>query len=148
MLPLIPLGFGVGLTFPVFLLAVQNEVATRDVGEASGLVQFLQSLGGSIGLSVLASYATSRFTQLDPLPSAVCNTPAAPTQAVCLPYLANLPGAEVTAYDGVFTLMLGILVAALVVALFFRGRYLRAPVASPGPHPGPEHPLELEDGVR
>jgi EmrB/QacA subfamily drug resistance transporter len=147
-LPLIPLGFGVGLTFPVFLLAVQNEVATRDVGEASGLVQFLQSLGGSIGLSVLASYATSRFTQLDPLPSAVCNTPAAPTQAVCLPYLANLPGAEVTAYDGVFTLMLGILVAALVVALFFRGRYLRAPVASPGPHPGPEHPLELEDGVR
>ena len=27
-LPLIPLGFGIGLTFPVFLLAAQNQVQT------------------------------------------------------------------------------------------------------------------------
>ncbi len=50
-LPLIPLGFGVGLTFPVFLLAAQNQVKTEDVGEAGGLIQFLQSLGGAVGLS-------------------------------------------------------------------------------------------------
>jgi EmrB/QacA subfamily drug resistance transporter len=124
-LPLIPLGFGVGLTFPVFLLAVQNEVAPKDFGEASGLVQFLQSLGGSIGLSVLASYATSRFDQLDPLPNPVCNTPAGAAQPVCLPYLQGLAGGEVTAYDATFTVMLGLLATALVVALFYRGQFLR-----------------------
>jgi EmrB/QacA subfamily drug resistance transporter len=124
-LPLIPLGFGVGLTFPVFLLAIQNEVEQKDLGEASGLVQFLQSLGGSIGLSVLASYATSRFGQLDPLPNPVCNTPAGAAQPVCLPYLQGLAAADVTAYDGAFTIMLGLLFAALVVALFYRGRFLR-----------------------
>ncbi len=124
-LPLIPLGFGVGMTFPVFLLAVQNEVATKDVGEASGLMQFLQSLGGSVGLSVLGSYATTRFARLDPLPAPVCNTPAGALQSICAPYLLQLPAAEVTAYDGAFTVMVGLLVAALVVALFFRGQFLR-----------------------
>ena len=137
-LPLIPLGFGVGLTFPVFLLAVQNEVAPKDLGEASGLVQFLQSLGGSIGLSVLASYATSRFDQLDPLPNPVCNTPAGASQSVCLPYLQGLAAADVSAYDAAFTVMLGILVAALVVALFYRGQFLRHAVEIPAP----ETPIE------
>ncbi len=139
-LPLIPLGFGVGLTFPVFLLAVQNEVAPKDFGEASGLVQFLQSLGGSIGLSVLASYATSRFDQLDPLPNPVCSTPAGVTQPVCLPYLQGLAGAEVSAYDATFTIMLGLLGAALLVALAYRGHFLRrsVEVADPGPLPPAE----------
>ena len=50
-LPLIPLGFGVGLTFPVYLLAAQNQVQKSDVGEAGGLIQFFQSLGGAVGLS-------------------------------------------------------------------------------------------------
>ncbi len=122
--PLIPLGFGIGLTFPVFFLAVQNEVESKDVGEASGLVQFLQSLGGSVGLSVLASYATSRFDQIDPLPNPICNTPAGASQPVCLPYLLNLPAAEVDAYVSVFTVMVAILAAAVVVALFYRGRFL------------------------
>jgi EmrB/QacA subfamily drug resistance transporter len=127
-IPLIPLGFGVGMTFPVFLLAVQNEVEPKDFGEASGLVQFLQSLGGSIGLSVLASYAATRVGQLDPIPSPVCNTPAGVMQPVCLPYLQGLASAEVTAYDATFTIMLGLLAAALVVALFYRGRFLKRSV--------------------
>jgi EmrB/QacA subfamily drug resistance transporter len=132
-LPLIPLGFGVGLTFPVFLLAVQNEVAAKDVGEASGLVQFLQSLGGSIALSVLASLIASRLTGLDPIPNPVCGTAAGAGQPVCGPYFAALPGAMVSAYDVAFTIMLGLLVASLVVALFYRGRFLKAPVSGEGP---------------
>ncbi len=124
-LPLIPLGFGIGLTFPVFVLAVQNEVEAKDVGEASGLVQFLQSLGGSVGLSILASYATSRFNALDPLPDPACNGSGAATIPSCLPYLRALPGAEVSAYDSTFTLMLGIIAVGLVVALSLRGRYLK-----------------------
>jgi EmrB/QacA subfamily drug resistance transporter len=132
-LPLIPLGFGVGLTFPVFLLAVQNEVAQKDVGEASGLVQFLQSLGGSISLSVLASVATSQFNGLDPSPQAACATSAGATIPSCLPYLEKFPASQVTAYDVSFTIMLGLLVAALLVGLFYQGQYLKkAAAAVPG----------------
>jgi EmrB/QacA subfamily drug resistance transporter len=133
-LPLIPLGFGVGLTFPVFVLAVQNEVAAKDFGEASGLVQFLQSLGGSIGLSVLGSYATTRFNQLDPSPSPICTIPASPPPTVCVPYLQGFVGATIQAYDSAFTIMLGLLVAAVVVALFYRGRFLRPPTAEKPEH--------------
>ncbi len=132
-LPLIPIGFGVGLTFPVFVLAVQNAVRPEDFGEASGFIQFLQQLGGSVGLSVLASYATSRLNVLDPLPAAVCETTQAASDPSCFPYLARLPAGEVTAYDGAFTIMLGLLVAAAIVALFLRGRFLKpALVATEG----------------
>ena len=132
-LPLIPLGFGIGLTFPVFFLAVQNEVPPADVGEASGLIQFLQSLGGSVGLSLLASFAVARVNGLDPVPSAVCNGPSGPTQPVCFPYFQQLPGAEVTAYDAAFTLMLVALGVAFVIALFVKGRFLRSSTPSVAP---------------
>ncbi len=142
-LPLIPIGFGLGLTFPVFLLAVQNEVAARDVGEASGLMQFLQQLGGSIGLSVLASYATARVGLLDPEPTSACSA-SPPPVPTCLGYLSKFPAAEVQAYDAVFTVMLGLLVVALVAAFGFRGRLLRArppEAAGSGPAtPGPADP--------
>jgi EmrB/QacA subfamily drug resistance transporter len=62
---LIPLGFGIGMTFPVFLLAAQNEVGSADVGEAGGLIQFLQSLGGAVGLSVLASHIATPSATAD-----------------------------------------------------------------------------------
>ncbi|HXW32973.1 MAG TPA: MFS transporter [Acidimicrobiales bacterium] len=106
-LPLIPLGFGIGLTFPVFLLAVQNEVEPKDVGEASGLVQFLQSLGGSIGLSVLASYVASQLSGRIPTPTLL-----------------------VSAYDRAFTVMAVVLAIAFAVGLLYRGRFIRAPATT------------------
>ena len=124
-LPLIPIGFGIGLTFPVFFLAVQNEVPPADVGEASGLIQFLQSLGGSVGLSLLASYAVARVNALDPAPSPACDGAGGGLLPLCGPYFTRLPQAEVTAYDSAFTLMLGALGVALVVGLLLRGRFLR-----------------------
>jgi EmrB/QacA subfamily drug resistance transporter len=111
-LPLIPLGFGIGLTFPVFLLAVQNEVESKDVGEASGLVQFLQSLGGSIGLSVLASYVASQIGGQLPTPAVIVNS-----------------------YDHAFTIMTVLLGLAFVVGLFYRGQFLRPDRAVPHPSP-------------
>lgn len=125
-LPLIPLGFGIGLTFPVFFLAVQNEVPMSDVGEASGLIQFLQSLGGSVSLSLLASYAVSRVNILDPSPNPICGTPAGPSNPVCLPYFGALPAAEVSAYDQTFTIMLGLLVLGCLISLLLRGRFLKS----------------------
>lgn len=145
-LPLIPIGFGIGLTFPVFLLAVQNEVESKDVGEASGLVQFLQSLGGSIGLSVLASYAAARFSALDPSPTPACASPTPPLPE-CLPYLQGFASAQVAAYDSVFTVMLIVLVTALLVALLYQGRLIRgAPRPTSTTAPSPSGTLEAASG--
>ena len=110
-LPLIPLGFGVGLTFPVFLLATQNQVPKKDVGEASSLIQFLQSLGGSIGLSVLATYQNSRF--------------------LALVGAHGVVGGQVLAFDETFEIILGFLVAAFVFGLFLIGRMPKDEPASP-----------------
>jgi EmrB/QacA subfamily drug resistance transporter len=120
-LPLIPIGFGIGLTFPVFLLAVQNQVPEAEVGAAGGLVQFLQSLGGSIGLTLLSSFQQSRFTALQPaLPLGGCST--SPPSAGCIAYGTDLLDALATSFDDVFFVMLALAVVALVLALFITGR--------------------------
>ena len=120
-LVLIPLGFGIGLTFPVFLLAVQNEVPLGDVGEASGLVQFLQSLGGSIGLALLTVFQQNRLAAVDPSPDASCLT-MNPNLSLCGGFLQKLPTSLATAYDQTFEVMLVFFLVAVVVALTLRGR--------------------------
>lgn len=125
-LPLIPMGFGIGLTFPVFLLAAQNQVRTEDVGEAGGLIQFLQSLGGAVGLSVLGSFQATRFASLDPSPSAACASTAPPVP-LCASYLSSLESSLISSYDQTFYVMLGLLVVALVFASFLKGRLPKGP---------------------
>lgn len=129
--PLIPLGFGIGLTFPVFLLAAQNQVKTSDVGEAGGLIQFLQSLGGAVGLSVLASFEATRFASLDPSPSATCLT-TSPSMPLCAKYLGSLEVSLIKSYDQVFTVMAGLLIVAFFFALFLQGRLPKGPAKSDG----------------
>jgi hypothetical protein len=125
-LALIPLGFGIGLTFPVFLLAAQNQVKTVDVGEAGGLIQFLQSLGGAVGLSVLASFQATRFASLDPSPSAACSS-GNPPVPLCANYLGSLEGSLISSYDQTFVIMLGLLAVAFLFVLFLKGRLPRGP---------------------
>jgi MFS family permease len=120
-LPLIPLGFGVGLTFPVYLLAAQNQVETVDVGEAGGLIQFLQSLGGAVGLSVLGSFQATRLAALDPSPNAACLSPSPPLPQ-CAGFLGSLEVALIKSYDQTFLVMLGLLGVAFVFVLFLKGR--------------------------
>jgi MFS family permease len=125
-LPLMPLGFGVGLTFPVFLLAAQNQVRMEDVGEAGGLIQFLQSLGGAVGLSVLASFQATQFAALDPSPSPAClSTP--PPMPTCASFLGSFETSLISAYDQTFLVMLGLLAVAFVFVLFLKGRLPRGP---------------------
>ena len=49
------LGAGVGATFPVMLVAVQNATDPRDIGAATSAVNFFRSLGGSFGAALLWS---------------------------------------------------------------------------------------------
>jgi len=148
-LPLIPMGFGVGLTFPVFLLAAQNQVNTADVGEAGGLIQFLQSLGGAVGLSVLGSFQASQLASLDPSPSAACAS-ASPPMPLCASYLGLLEGSLIKSFDQTFVVMLGLLVVAFVFVLFLKGRLQRMPPReAAAPEGGPaekELPAETPSG--
>ncbi len=61
--PTVVFGFGMGLVFvPVMLLAVAG-VSGQETGAASGLLNSMQQIGGSLGLSILttvfAHYATA-----------------------------------------------------------------------------------------
>ena len=126
-LALMPLGFGIGLTFPVYVLAAQNQVEKADVGEAGGLIQFLQSLGGAVGLAVLASFQETQLAALDPSPSPACSLQNPPPE--CANYLASLPSSIITSYDQTFMIMLGLLLVAFVFVLFLKGRLPRGPEA-------------------
>jgi hypothetical protein len=55
-------GIGIGLSMQNLVLAVQNTVALRDIGSASGTITFFRSLGATIGVSVLGAVLADRVT--------------------------------------------------------------------------------------
>lgn len=52
------LGAGLGTTFPVFLLAVQNAASRSQLGSVTALVQFFRSIGGTFGVAALGAALT------------------------------------------------------------------------------------------
>jgi MFS family permease len=50
-------GFGTGTTFPVATVSVQNAVDQAHLGVATGVLTFLRSLGGALGVAVLGAIA-------------------------------------------------------------------------------------------
>jgi EmrB/QacA subfamily drug resistance transporter len=72
---MIVLGAGLGMSFVPITIAATNGVAAAESGLASGLLNTTQQVGGSLGLAILSSVSTSRFTSaLDsgsPLPVAL-----------------------------------------------------------------------------
>jgi EmrB/QacA subfamily drug resistance transporter len=54
-------GFGLGMTFPVFSLAVQNAVPYRVMGIAMSSMQFFRTLGGMMGTAILGAFMTNTF---------------------------------------------------------------------------------------
>ena len=58
---IVVLGFGLGITFPAFTIAVQNAVPHSLLGAATSAGQFYRSVGGAMGLAVLGSLMASRF---------------------------------------------------------------------------------------
>jgi EmrB/QacA subfamily drug resistance transporter len=66
------MGAGLGVTFPVAILAIQYSVSMRQIGIASSLAQFTRNLGGTIGLSVLGAVQLNAFgSQLSSLLASV-----------------------------------------------------------------------------
>lgn len=58
----IVMGFGLGTTFPLFTIAVQNAVDYKFLGVATSSTQFFRSIGGSVGLAIFGTVLTNRFS--------------------------------------------------------------------------------------
>ena len=70
---IIAMGFGLGITMPIYTIAVQNAVPYKMLGIATSLTAFFRSLGGCIGLAVMGSVMNSYFASNleNGLPSAI-----------------------------------------------------------------------------
>jgi EmrB/QacA subfamily drug resistance transporter len=54
-------GFGLGITLPLYTIAVQNAVPYNMLGTATSSTAFFRSVGGSVGLAVFGSIMNNRF---------------------------------------------------------------------------------------
>ncbi|WP_232663484.1 MDR family MFS transporter [Pseudonocardia sp. TRM90224] len=57
---MVVLGIGMGLLMQTTMLVMQNSVAQRDIGAASGASTLFRTIGGSLGVSLLGVFYTSR----------------------------------------------------------------------------------------
>lgn len=55
------LGAGFGASMPIFMLAVQNAVPYKYMGISTSAMQFLRSVGGTMGVAVMFSLIQSRY---------------------------------------------------------------------------------------
>lgn len=63
-------GIGLGISLPLFMLAVQNAVTHRVMGIATSTMQFLRAVGGTMGVAIMGSLINGTLaTEL------VANTP-------------------------------------------------------------------------
>jgi EmrB/QacA subfamily drug resistance transporter len=68
-------GFGLGITMPLYMLAIQNTVPYNILGAATSAAAFFRSIGGSFGLAVFGSIMNNRFASAltSKLPADVTN---------------------------------------------------------------------------
>ncbi|MCI4344627.1 MAG: MFS transporter [Thermoplasmata archaeon] len=117
---LIPIGFGVGMTFAPTQLAIQYSVSAKDVGTANSLVWFISNLGGSIVVSLLATFQLSRFTALQP----TTIPPGSPA------FLLAIHSAVAVSIQDVWWALVPLGVAAILFALAISGRLPKTQVAA------------------
>ncbi len=55
-------GAGLGITFPLFLIAVQNAFPHQVLGVVTSSVQFFRSIGGTLGVAILGSILNTRLS--------------------------------------------------------------------------------------
>jgi MFS family permease len=86
------LGLGMGITFPLYTLVVQNAFPMARVGVVTAALQFFRSIGGTVGVAILGSVVNTMFH--DRFPGSFANSyntlkAAAPEQVQ-----AGMPPAE------------------------------------------------------
>lgn len=54
-------GIGLGITMPLYVIAVQNAVPYHVMGTATSTIAFFRSIGGAFGLAIFGSVMNNRF---------------------------------------------------------------------------------------
>jgi MFS family permease len=104
------IGLGSGTTFPVATVSVQNAVDRTHLGVATGVLTFLRTLGGALGVAMLGAVALGYGL---PLSSEGSQTPIQLTSA--LPFVMIFLTAGIT-------LVLALIVLFLMPEKALRGR--------------------------
>jgi EmrB/QacA subfamily drug resistance transporter len=68
-------GLGIGPSFAVFTLIVQNSVPPQEVGTASSSLTFFQQIGGTVGLTVASTIFASKLVDEIPVQLAAQGVP-------------------------------------------------------------------------
>jgi hypothetical protein len=143
---MVVLGIGMGLLMQTTMLVVQNSVAMRDVGAASGAATLFRTVGGSLGVSLLGTLFTNRLTS--ELAGSVGASGAGQLTGggqLTPAMLGQLPEALRTAYQSAVTAGVGVVflwaaiiaLLAVVGALLIREVPLRGSAAPAPVRPDP-----------
>jgi EmrB/QacA subfamily drug resistance transporter len=105
------MGIGMGLSIPVFLISIQTAVKTKELGIATSTVQFSRSLGGTIGVSVLGIFLSTRLVTL------LIKNGIDPA-TISLNNLINPPPGANTTVEGPLRVILGTTMANMFIIAF------------------------------
>lgn len=104
---LIVVGLGLGMTFPLYLTAIQTALPKQYLGVATSQIQFWRNLGGTVGSAILGAvlanrlpdYLKTRVTELNLPPQVAASLPKGGSANSILDpvLLAKLPAAFVHA---------------------------------------------------
>jgi len=135
---LVVVGAGIGVTFPLYLTAVQVALPRQFMGVASSQIQFWRNLGGTVGSAILGAvlsnrlpgYMATRLSESGVPPQVIRNVPnTGNANAILDPtLLAKLPPAIVHAIRAaladslhdIYVFAGAILVLALIAKVFMK----------------------------
>jgi EmrB/QacA subfamily drug resistance transporter len=135
---LVVTGLGMGVTWPIYVVATQNAVEPAQLGVATATMQFFRSMGGSLAVAALGALLTGRLA--DELPAHVGSAAAARVDTdQLIQGGARVPG---PLHDGiarsldaalhpVFLTLVPLAAAGIALALGLKERPLRRRVPSP-----------------
>jgi EmrB/QacA subfamily drug resistance transporter len=69
-------GLGIGPSFAVFTLIVQNTVAPQQIGVATSSLTFFQQIGGTVGLTISGTVLAAKLTTEIPIQMTAAGVPA------------------------------------------------------------------------
>jgi EmrB/QacA subfamily drug resistance transporter len=133
---LIVVGLGIGVTFPLYLTAVQTALPRQYLGVASSQIQFWRNLGGTVGSAILGAvlanrlpdYLTTRVAGLHLPPQVLASLPKGGSANSILDptLLAKLPPSFVSAIRWALSdtlhdiyLFAGLILVVALVSTFF-----------------------------
>jgi EmrB/QacA subfamily drug resistance transporter len=160
---LIVVGLGIGITFPLYLTAVQTALPRQYLGVASSQIQFWRNLGGTVGSAILGAvlanrlpdYLHTRFAALHLPPQVLQNLPktGSPNAVLDPALLAKLPAPIIAAIRGaladslhdIYVFAGFILILALVATVFMKEVPLQSGRAGTGLE---APPVEVDEDKR